>query len=324
MDSYTLRFRKIPRLALFLLATAILAWVLSAIYTIWLNPEMAFWKHAFRLKEDWQREMRVQFGTNIVVCGGSSCFTGVDAKYIQTKYSLPIVNQGFHAGMGPMVLGRLARKHLKPGDTLILAFEPDLLDRSFEIPALGNQFSLVVDSLDTFGNLPLSQAPSALLAFRPGGYHVFTLLGKFILRKPLYRYSNSEVQVGGWQAVVDRRDVQPSIPVRYHLSEDAKVFFRETAQWCAVNKVRLACTLPWMFHSKEDAERVRINFRSLLAEINVYMPVLRDPFLGCHSEREDFADTNLHLVPDAAKKRSDELARELINWDVYQTGDLSR
>lgn len=40
--------------------------------------------------------------------------------------------------------------------------------------------------------------PAALLALRPGGYHVFTLLGKLVQGRPLYRYNTAEVRPSGF------------------------------------------------------------------------------------------------------------------------------
>jgi hypothetical protein len=324
MDSSTSHSKLMPKVAAGLLVAALLSWGASAFYTLRINPELAFFKHANVLKQRWQSRMRRQYGTNIVVCGGSSCFTGIDARHIETRFSLPVVNMGFGAGMGPNVLGKLALGSVRSGDTLILAFEPGLLGQSFEVPALGSQFWLATDFSRAFGSLSVSQIASTLLALRPGGYHAFTLLGKMILHKPMYRYGLEEVREGGWHAVADRREVSPSAPTRYLLSQDGRRFLRETAEWCSKNNVRLACTLPWVYHLPEQAEEARSKFKIFQAEVNQYMAVLKDPFRGCYTVREEFADSNLHLIPTAAMKRSEELGRELLSWDVYEKGTLSK
>jgi hypothetical protein len=324
MDSSISHSKFMPKVAAGLLVVALLSWGASAFYTLRFNPELAFFRHANVLKQNWQSQMRQQYGSNIVFCGGSSCFTGIDAKHIQTRYGLPVVNMGFGAGMGPKVLGQLGLGSVRSGDTLILAFEPGLLGQGFEVPTLGSQFLLATDFSRAFGSLRVGQIASTLLALRPGGYHAFTLFGKMILHKPMYRYGLEEVREGGWHAVADRRDVSPSAPVQYQLSQEGRNFLRETAAWCATNNVRLAFTLPWIYHLPQQAEEARSKFKVFQAEVNQFMAVFKDPFAGCYTVREAFADSNLHLIPNAAMKRSDELARELLRWDVYERGTLPK
>jgi len=74
----------------------------------------------------------------------------------------------------------------------VAALEPALLTQPLETTAFGIQFSFAV------GHPEWVEAPalegrrrsrvSALLTLRPGSYHTFTLLGKLLGGKPLYRY----------------------------------------------------------------------------------------------------------------------------------------
>jgi hypothetical protein len=50
--------------------------------------------------------------------------------------------------------------------------------------------------------------------------------------------------------------------------------------------------------------------------------VLKDPTLGADTNRAEFADTNWHLNPQAAARRTDELAREIQQWETWQRTDF--
>lgn len=69
--SHSRRGQAIPRRALTLLAVAFVTLLAAAAYTLWLNPEIRFYKHAARVKLAWAQKMEKEHGAKVIVFGGS-------------------------------------------------------------------------------------------------------------------------------------------------------------------------------------------------------------------------------------------------------------
>src|SRR5215471_7366323 len=135
---------RIPGRAAMLLLTAAAVWGLSIIYTLRWNPEVRNWLAGANIKIRWSEKMTQEYGSKILVYGGSSCSFSIDGERMLNRYNLPTVNFGRGADMGPTVLTESVLDYVRPGDTLIVAIEPGLLTESFDVPALGVQFSYVM------------------------------------------------------------------------------------------------------------------------------------------------------------------------------------
>jgi hypothetical protein len=54
--------------------------------------------------------------------------------------------------------------------------------------------------------------------------------------------------------------------------------------------------------------------RRFLEDVGRIVPVLPDPLMGVNTRREDYADSLVHPTGDAARRRTDDLARILRDW----------
>lgn len=54
--------------------------------------------------------------------------------------------------------------------------------------------------------------------------------------------------------------------------------------------------------------------RRFLEDVGRLVPVLPDPSMGVNTRREDYADSLVHPTPEAARRRTDDLARLLRGW----------
>ena len=316
---------RIPRTAAGLLVAALAAWGVGAFYTLYLNPEMAFFKYAARIKHEWAQKLERDYPHKFVIFGGSSCGVAIDGERLLEQHDLPTVNLGLAAGMGAGVLTRYAQQEVRPGDTLIVALEPQLLTDTTQPTAVGTQFCFATDRASLLRQAGSSSRLSSLLALRPGAFNVITLIGKILAGRPLYRYRTSDIRPSGcWTALLVQWPLDGP-PVRGpELTPDARKLLASLRSWCDQNRVRVAYALPWGFVPEAKLARFRKDNVDFLSQICGFLPVLKDPALGTISRRDLYADTNWHLTPEGARLRTDELARELQQWDVWSSNELNQ
>jgi hypothetical protein len=310
-----------PWLALLLVGCAVLAWLLGAAYTWFLDPEMKFWTAAARQKLDWVEKMREEHGYVIGVVGGSTTTFGIDAECIEQEHGLPVANLGLHFGMGPACVG-FGLSALGRGDVLVLSLEPAMMvaDKPDATP-LGSKLSLLLGRPEMNGWLEENSMLSAIQSLgslQPGGYHVATMIGKLALGQPLYRYSVAKMRPGGLQTTDERRFIAGGMDFspeeeELQLSPGGAAFLSRATMEAEKRGIKVVYLLPWSYCAPELTEQRREANEIFLAEISERVPVLREPSLGAHDRIEDFSDSGQHLTAEAARSRSRFLAETLID-----------
>ncbi len=317
-----------PVRALALLLLALVALGVAAAYALWGNPELRFYRQAARVKLAWLAQLRHDYPHVVIVYGGSTCAFSIDVERMRQRYGLPVANLGLHAGMEPLFLTAFAVAATRPGDTLVVALEPGLMITPFNSPDLAAQmgFSLGHPELIHASNLtgePIHWAED-LTSLRPGAYHFFTLLGKVLLRRPLYRYHPEDIHPGGWFQTQERRQLPEPDPSPADLSPDSRALLVRLKQWGDTNRVRVMYSVPWIYCGQHGERGIRRLYLHFLQQVAPIMPVLKDPTLGADPRPEDFADSDGHLTPSAAERRTDSLARQLQQQSFWTRAELDQ
>jgi hypothetical protein len=329
MDSSTSHSKAVPRRAVLLVAAALASWVACALYTLYLNPEVNHYRDGDTIKRAWAAQMTREHGSKIVVFGGSSCEFSIDGERLLANYGEPVVNEGRNAGMGAVVLTESALADLRRGDTLIIALEPDLLSVPLkEEPSLAVQFSFGVHHPEwvLYPQLGVGQINCVRAAtdLRPGGYHAFTLLGKWMRREPLYRYQLRDYHRSGWAETAVRLPLTGEVWKVGSLSDDARILLANLSRWCEAKGVRVAYSLPWSYCSPDQTRVLHKWNAGFVADMMDYLPVLRDSSFGADPMAADFADTPLHLTVTGAARRTDEFGHQLQQWDTWTRESLKQ
>jgi hypothetical protein len=327
MRSSTLHFEPAPRgTAGLLLLSALIALLASAAYTRWWNPEVRLYVHAVDVKEAWARELEQTFTNRTIVFGGSSTSFSIDPGRMLERDGLAVVNCGLHAGMMTGFLTGFAAGTARPGDLLLMAMEPELLVVPGNGSDLAAQMGFALDHPEWIHASNVTGEPihwvENLISLRPGAYHFFTLLGKLALGRPLYRYSPEDFTESGWQRTSERREIGDPQRWSAHLTPESQALLKALTDWGTARGIRVAYLLPWRYVTEPQAEAFQADNLQFLVEIAEFLPVLADPRLGAYSVREHFADTPLHLTPEGAATRSDELAALLKEDRFWTTEDL--
>ncbi len=314
-------------LACALLILALLTWGASAYYTLRLNPQVRLIVQGEAIKNAWAEKMDHEHGSKIAAIGGSSCAFSVDGEMMLKKYNLPVVNYGRDGGLGAVMMTEATLPHLRRGDTLIVGFEFGLLDEHPEYSALSLQFCVeaghpewALEPILGTGKVGKFELAAAL---RPGGYHLFTMLGKVISHRDMFRYKLSDYGASGWMQTAVRRPMNGPAGMGSVISPDWVGYLRHLREWCQNHGVRAAYSLPWLYAPPEMAAEQRARNARLLRQIEEIFPVLKDPHLGVDTNAGDYADMQAHLTATAAESRSEELAQAIVHWDVWKTNEMN-
>ena len=168
---------------------AFLAWAAAAFYSLRLNPEVLFYRGLSEIQQAWADRLRATTAAQFILVGGSSALFSVMPERAWERDAVPLVNFGLAAGTGPQVMVLRGLAQARAGDTLLVGIEPGLLTEDGVPAGLGIQYAFAMGCpkwiCDPRLDIPAMSWGSALLALRPGGYHMVTLGGKLLPCRPL-------------------------------------------------------------------------------------------------------------------------------------------
>jgi hypothetical protein len=315
-----------PARATFLLATAVAAWGLCIFISLKCNPLVRVYAQGMAIKDQWADKMTREHGAKALVYGGSSCAFSIDGERALERYHLPLVNYGNNAGYGAAILTETVLGRCHPGDTLIVALEPQLLADPVVMQPEGVQFCFMMHHPEWATHPVLGVAREnwfeALSALRPGGYITFTFLTKIATHRPLTRYRLTDYHASGWEQTDVRLKIAGPANHDPHLSPTGQELLRNLRAWCDQRKVRVAYSLPWSYTPPEKEREFKLSNIDFLLQISHFMPVLKDPQLGANTNSDLYADTVWHLTTPGAQLRTDSLAEAITNWDVWTPEEL--
>ena len=293
----------------------------AAWYSVQFNPEIHFYDAFLKDKLRYAQELDRNYPSKIVISGGSSTAFAIQPKRLLDEYGMPAVNMGLQAGLGPDVIAALGVEAAKPGDTFVLAIEPDLLGTDGE-HVWGPQFCAATgrwDAVNRFKEKPINKVwlPTYL---RPGGQHLLVLMAKIAVGRPLFRYSLDDVHEGGWQTTsfVGVKAESTSRPAPDRLTERSRGLLDRIRKYTEERNIRVFYSVPWKYVPSEAAETERSRMASFLSDVAKHMDVLPDSDFGVRTEADEFADVVYHTNAAGAVLRTDALAQALRAAETHE------
>lgn len=299
---------------------------LRVLYCTLVEPEVVSLTQVCQTKQAWSRKMTQDCGNKVVICGGSSCAYSIMGMRLLQQHGMPTVNMGLHAGYGPSLLIQAGLWETRPGDTLIVGVEPLALTKPHEMLPCACKLGYALGHPE-WAYLPWEtpMVPYLGTAMRcnMGWKSILLLPDVCHLGKTVPPDALDQMDASGWMSTSYR-------PKKYdsgghygsHLSADSRKLLRHVSLQCQQKGVRVAYSLAWSLREPASAAAFQSANLSLLKEIAAIMPVLKDPRLGVCTDPSLFSNTYFHLNAEAAAVRSDELARQIKDWDVWSPGEL--
>lgn len=290
-----------------LLSGFIASYLIGAFYSLWVNPEIRFWKEAYRQKMEWSEKLSDNGQAKLVFIGGSSTAFQIDAEMLMAA-GLPTVNMGMHAGMGTRANAAFGLSAVKPGDTVIWAFEKGRMASYPEITDLGYQALLSTGLLFGSGleKLPLGRISwlEAFKSLRPGLAHTASMIAKLVSGGNLYRYQAHLIRKGGSITTDARRPVSRAELIQLHPDHGTLEWMAAMCAALSLQKSPSAYLLPQEYYHISDKKTGMEQNRQFLEELSHTVNVLNDPMMGVQTDETSFADTVSHLTEKARLERT--------------------
>ena len=274
----------IPVLALAAVLSAAFSWHAKRHWQV----ESAFFSEAIRTSERYAGSLRAEHPHLFVVFGGSTSRASWIPSVLLDEFGVPVVNFGLHAGFGPHVITELAMREAKPGDTVVVAFEPSILARDEATPPTGG------------ADLFLHEDG---LSFRPGRF--FRLEPAHLVQ---YLQGNTRYNL----FMVMKKDALGAA------GRDLLLSIRDE---CDRRGCRAVYALPPRLEGNPNTPAA---YASLLADILPILPVVRDPLLGCNAHPDEFADTPPHPLPPGALRATRSLGPALAENRFWRVEELDK
>lgn len=270
----------------------------------------------------------------LVVLGGSASFFGLKASVLEKELGVPTVNAATHAGLGMAYILERGKKLLRPGDTVVLLPEYEVLTCG-ERNRLDWASFMYLDYIfsgdpDYYRSLPIiDQAEIGLmtsfkrltkgLASHSHAEPPFQFTG-------YYTYDPSLVDAHGDMtghlaerrpAVCPVRDKGVCLQLMAELPHNAPglKLLTDFCKWAAENRVRVLYSFPNMADQPAYHQLMAL---AVETQLNEFFTGLGVPVVGRLSDSlmppAEFFDTNYHPTEEAAIRRTNRFSAQLKPW----------
>ena len=280
------------------------------------------WVH--EIIERKQRAAQSITAPKLVLLGGSGTLFGIKASVLEAELGTPVINCGLHAGLGMDFILREGKKMLKPGDTVILFPEYELLSfgekNRREWAAITYLDYMLSRNSNHYLTLPIAdQIEIALMT-------PLDRIGKGLknqwVKEKLSAASEYNTYDVVWlddhgdmtghdasrrPALAEDRDQRICEPLikGISLEEEGFILISEFNQWAKANRVKVLAGFPSMVNRKEyDSNRIETvegTLKSFYFDHRIdVLGCLRDSLLS----QIEFYDTIYHPTEESSQRIS--------------------
>lgn len=316
-----------------ILVGGLAGYVVIFLYAWYLQPANRVWFRLMEQSEQWEKVLRQEHKPCYILVGGSEISFSVNPEIAYKEEGLCLINASSGASAGLLCNAEMGLRHLHPGDTMILSILT-LNGRALTYTTNGLQLALKKRGLNLFSDrlIPHNiEALKSMLQGDPGGY-VYSLTGFLFPKRGTFKYLRKETQLqpSGWMALSYdfMRHCHFHRPYVHRLKDLKSIIATPPESTTALASVKqavrkrganLCAHLP--VGIGHDTSRV-INALKALKLIRLGIPVLKDTRLGVCDRPELFADSTLHMKPEAANENTRIIARALKKRDFWTEQEL--
>ncbi|MBE6415361.1 MAG: hypothetical protein E7032_02385 [Akkermansiaceae bacterium] len=312
------------RLIICISAGIIIALVLSQLYSLYLHPEICFFRDADATSTRWEQQLRQQGHTCYILGGGSEIRSSLSPRIMQQEGGIHAVNTATAAPFGLAANAAIALNHLQKGDTLVLSVI-SVSDENAKAKEGG--IKLVVQlfgkSAFTRGGIPFN--PDSLLAMiSSDAGNMFVTAIRKLTRGYSYIYSvQSTVHPDGWMEIHQRGMEKAAIPAAkptdLRVSPTCTGILMHAKNQCREIGADFVVMLPVGYTNLHETP---LRLLHALQITRLGIPVLRDERLGRMTDTTKLADTTYHLNAEGTVENSRIIAHLLAAKSYWTEAEL--
>lgn len=286
-----------------------IAWSIGFVYNVYYGGELSW------LRMMYEDKMAIASQTKapkrLLITGGSGAHYTIDAKLIEKKLGIPVINLGLDGPIGLDVILPSVIDQVRPGDIvllipeyLILLDEDGLGDRSANFGVATGKPGL--------GDIPPKQFAQDVWLLGVPSLRPFTKSMLDLIEKgKMTGYYSDPVDGHGDPTTTKPRTgkwwkLQIEDPISQHALQRIAQFRQEVE----AKGGTLVLSLPWVY-ADTDAESVA-NVRKTAEKLSKIAPLIyEEDSLNMKTDSSLFADTHYHLLPESRKIRAEEIVEQL-------------
>jgi hypothetical protein len=249
----------------------------------------------------------------LLIVGGSNAAAGIDASALQTALGVPVFNFSLFATFSPVFDFFEARKALRSGDAVLLAFE--YLAYEYEMPTNALVDTIYSCGMDYWQTLDWTHRLLYVFAVRPQRYFSTLAFSPSVAERAT-RMAEDTIAPDGdlaspFPVPAPASNTHTPLVIRFHADSEGARQIEAFADWAKANGIRVFATWPNTLYFKEY-ERIRE-----FGMISDFYGALDVPVIGTPIDAmvppEQLAETIYHLTESGIAQRTERLAKALGN-----------
>ncbi|ACB50759.1 unknown [Crocosphaera subtropica ATCC 51142] len=300
--------QKLLRLAPWAIA-ATAAWSLGFVYNVYYGGELSFLRGMYFEKMSLAAEVKAS--PRLLILGGSGAHHSIDSEVLSQKLGIPVLNMGLDGPVGLNVILPSILKAVRPGDIvllipedLILLDKDGLLERSAPFGIATGRPGL--------GGVPPQQLVETIWMQGVPSLRAITKSTVDLVQQGRFTgyYSDPLTERGDPTTVKYREGKWWQWKIHNSISPHAVKRIKQFRQEVEAKDASLILSLPWVYASKD--EKTLSNMEDITKKLSNIAPLVYDKNdYNLKTDSSLFADTHHHLVFEARKLRSEQLAEQL-------------
>ncbi|EAZ91833.1 hypothetical protein [Crocosphaera chwakensis] len=300
--------QKLLKLAPWAIA-ATAAWSLGFVYNVYYGGELSFLRGMYFEKISLAADVKAS--PRLLILGGSGAHHSLNSKVLEEKLGMPVLNMGLDGPVGLNVILPSILKAVRPGDIVLLIPEDLILLDKDGLLERSAPFGIAIGR-PGLGGVPPQQLVETIWMQGVPSLRPITKSAVDLVEKGRFTgyYSDPLTERGDPTTVKYRQGKWWQWKINKSISPHAIKRIKQFRQEVEAKGATLVLSLPWVYASKD--EKTLSNMEDITEKLSKIAPIVYDQSdYNLKTDSSLFADTHHHLVFEARKQRSEQLAQQL-------------
>jgi hypothetical protein len=300
--------RKLLKLVPWLIAISV-AWSIGFVYNVYYGGELSWLRSMYFQKM--ALAAQIQAPRRLIVLGGSGAHHSINSEILEQELHIPVMNMGLDGPVGLDVILPSILEAVRPGDIVLLIPEDIILTDGDGLLERSAPFGIAIGRPGLGGVPPKELAQEFWMLGVPSLRAIVKSSIDLVEKGRMTGYYSDPITKRGDPTVTKSRHGKwwqwsISKPISKHAIARITQFRKEVEAKGAT----LVLSLPWVYASTDSGTVA--NMRKIVQNLAKIAPLVYDKTsYNLKTDSSLFADTHHHLVPEARKIRSRQLAEQL-------------